>query len=126
MRLSRRNLRRRLRQPARKSTNRLNVEPLEARSLLAAGGLSLPVLELLNNDTLDRAQSLGGLSPAVQVRVLGAVDAEQAAAADVDWYSFTLARPSAVALGVAGVPAFSSSFTLGLYNSEPLDFQDRN
>lgn len=65
--------------------------------------------------TLDQAQMLGTLG--------GAIGNGPAGNADVDWYAFTLAGPSAVHLSAAA-GAGQSAPVLSLYNNDPFDFAD--
>jgi hypothetical protein len=107
---------------------RLRIEPLEARQLLAATtwpGLVNPLLEATPTETLDRANDLGDLSALSQASAIGAIGNGRAGPADVDWYSFSLSRPSQVHLitpdqQVAGALAS----VLSLYNTDPFDFSD--
>src|SRR5438105_1086676 len=106
---------------------RLHVEPLEQRDLLAAGwpGLSQPPAEAEPNDTLDRALDLGDLSASGRGAAAGVIGDGPAAAADVDWYRFTLARPANVNLATlaprGGTPLEA---VLSLFNTDLNDFGD--
>ena len=71
--------------------------------------------------TLDQAQMLGTLGGGVDAA--GAIGNGPAGNADVDWYAFTLAGPSAVRLSAAA-GAGQSAPVLSLYNNDPFDFAD--
>ncbi len=107
---------------------RLLLEPLETRALLATTtwpGLVHPLPEVEPNGTLDQAQNLGSLSATGRAEVVGAIGNGVAGAADVDWYSFNLARAAHVTLATldrqAGSPLVS---VLSLYNNDAYDFND--
>lgn len=78
---------------------RLHLEALEHRTLptnhVLSGALS-SVLASESKDTIDQAQGLGDLSTLQQVEVAGTVGRGTSGAAEVDWYRFTLDRPSAI------------------------------
>jgi hypothetical protein len=97
----------------------LRLETLEPRTLPTTStifGLPSAVLETEPNNTIDQAQSLGDLSILHQVRVGGTIGAETIEAGDVDWYRFTLDRPSAVTLATSGNPSAGSFVSvLSLY-----------
>ena len=58
-----------------------------------------------------------------RIEVLGAIGNGAAGNADVDWYNFTLASPSAIHLAAA-LRSGQSAPVLSLYNSDPNDFGD--
>jgi hypothetical protein len=73
----------------------LSLEPLESRTLLT--GFSGPLaLEVEPNDTIERAQDLGDLNAGRQRAVSGTIGRGGSGAADVDWYRFSLDRPSVI------------------------------
>jgi hypothetical protein len=120
----------RRRSPRRRSLQvaRLRVESLEARCVLSTSGLnslagSQPEVE--PNDTVDQAQLLGDLSTLPATSVVGSIGNSPAAAADVDWYSFTLDGPAHVSLDLQnrgkGAPLDG---VLSLYNNDQFDFTD--
>jgi hypothetical protein len=113
----------RLRVPA-----RLAVEALEDRSLPSVTswpGLTNPVLSVEPNDTLDVAQGLGALSGNVQVGAVGTIGDGSAGAADVDWYSFSLAGTANVSLKtLARLGGSSLNSVLTLYTSDGFNFNE--
>jgi hypothetical protein len=102
---------------------RLRCEALEARELLSAGLPTLTEVEI--NDTLNQAQNLGDPTAGGGLKVLGTIGNSPAAAADVDWYQFSLSRATRLDLTAAPQTA-GGSFAplLSLYNSDPFDFGD--
>jgi hypothetical protein len=95
------------------------LEALEPRNLPASttvlGAASSP-LPSEPNHTIDEAQSLGELNTLQEVRVDGSIGAGVAGGGDVDWYRFTLDRPSTITLGTSAVqPGSSLSSVLSLY-----------
>jgi hypothetical protein len=107
---------------------RLNLEPLEERSLLAATswpGLLNPQADTEHNDTVDTAQDLGSLDGSGQAEAVGTIGPASSVAADVDWYRFTLAGPSRVSLTTLNRLGGSSLVSvLSLYNENPHDYGD--
>src|SRR5437899_2924290 len=80
---------------------RPGLELLETRTLPSAvtwPGLSQPLPETEPNDTADRALDLGVLGGQQRGEAVGTIGNGSAGAADVDWYSFTLAAPARVTL----------------------------
>jgi methionine-rich copper-binding protein CopC len=100
---------------------RLQVERLEARSLLS----QLPVTTVAPGATLDQAGNLGDLSLTHLAETPGTIGKGPAGPADVNWYSFSLDAPAWVTLSAAKQQAGSSfNSVLSLYNTDPFDFSD--
>lgn len=103
---------------------RPHLEALESRTLPMTHGLTgafTTVLESEPNDTIDQAQSLGDLSSLQQIQVDGTVGRGASGDADVDWYRFTLDRPSVLTVATrAGQPGHPLASVFSLYgNSTP-------
>jgi len=82
-------------------------------------GLLNAVMEVQPNGTLDQAQTLGDLTLAQQLQVVGKIGNGPAGAADVDWYSFTLDSPTHVTLTTLDGQAHGSFISeLSLYNAD--------
>jgi hypothetical protein len=97
------------------TTTRLFLEPLEDRCLLSA--LVPPA-----NATIDQARSLGALVR--PVAIAGNLGATPDQAAQVDWYSFTLAQPALVTLS-AHAATGQAGPVLSLYNNDTSDSADQ-
>src|SRR3954471_13351559 len=113
--------------PSRRAGARLQVEQLEVRSLLSVGvGPELPgrLPEMEPNDTLDQAQELH-LEDATHRAVVVGTLGNGTAAADVDWYRFSLNTPAEVRL-TTSPPADGRPIgpLLSLYNDDPQDYND--
>lgn len=103
----------------------LSIEVLESRTLPEmtpfVGSLS-PIVQPPRNDTIDQARSLGDLSIIRQVGITGTVGRPGVGAADVDWYRFTLDRPSTVTFAtMPGRPGNSLVSVLSLYGFSTAD-----
>ena len=102
----------------------LHLEALEQRSLpavLSWPGLVHPIAEIEPNNTLDHAQNLANdLNRAGIAEVVGRID--DASAANVDWYQFTLTKPARVDLSTL-VPQGSKAIqsVLSLWAPDPND-----
>ncbi len=94
-------------------------EALEARHLLSAPSTPLTPPEVHPDDTLDAAADLGALSPGSPVQAAGVIGDSPAAAADVDWYQFTVDQAALQVSLRAQAPV-----VLSLYNSDPGNFTD--
>jgi hypothetical protein len=106
----------------------LQVELLEARSLLTSLPVAPAVQQPVPNETLDQAAfaNLGDLTLNPAGAAAGSIGTGSAGAADVAWYQFSLDSPAEVRLtadGALGVTPLSA--TLSLYNSDPFDTTDR-
>ena len=109
--------------PARRNATLPRVESLESRALMAAGsGLSQADLA---HETLDYAVDLGHINIDTSVLEEGSLGNGPEGAADVEWYSFTLDRPSLVTMELQR-QVQSSSFqgVLSLFNNDPSDYMD--
>src|SRR6516164_2271096 len=90
---------------------RLNVESLESRFVPAGPtwpGLQNPILENGVNDTLDKAQDLGGLTATPRAEAVGNIGSGAAGKADVDFYRFSLTSAANVHLATLDQQAGSS------------------
>ena len=95
---------------------RFQAEPLEARSLLSAvtwPGLTAPVAEIENNNTLDTAQNCVAVSVGHPAEVVGAIGTGSGASNDVDWYHFSINADAPI--HIQSLPAVGSSVVLTLY-----------
>jgi hypothetical protein len=103
----------------------LHIEPLESRTLLSAAPGAVLTLTGANRpgNTLDAAAALGDLSAVPSVQVNSAIGDSAAGAADVDWYAFSLDRPSTVTLAASG-DAGTPAPLLTLYVRDPFDSGD--
>ena len=79
----------------------------------------------LPNETLDAAIELGHLSSDTEVVEQGSLGNGPAGVADVEWYTFTLDRPTLI-IAKLGRQQGDSSFkgVLSLFNNDPYDFGD--
>jgi methionine-rich copper-binding protein CopC len=93
------------------------VERLETRHLLSASPLK-------PGPTLDQAASLGDLSQSHLAETLGTIGNGPAGAADVNWYSFSLEKPTWVTLTAKPQAQSTLNSVLSLYNTDPFDFSD--
>jgi hypothetical protein len=84
---------------------------------------SPPQVEIEPNDTLNAAQMLALPALPSAVSVTGTLGGAADGAADVDWYSFRLDRPSDVHLNITTPGGSSLTSVLSLYNTDPTDFQ---
>ena len=91
------------------------LEQLETRNLLSA----VAVPEIEPNDSLNHAQSLGALDNATAVPVRGIVGNGAYGAADIDWYTFTVANPTHVHLSAVDDDSSGLDAVLTLYNTDP-------
>ncbi len=101
---------------SRRSRSRLCVEALESRSVPSGTSGSGPLIEAETNDTLDLAHDVGDLSATSSAEVLGTIG-NSSAAADVDWYSFTLTGLATVHLTTLDPQDASFAAVLSLYNN---------
>lgn len=95
----------------RRTAHRLRVEPLEPRLVLTANAvppLPAPVAEAEPNDTVSQALDFSALADGV-VGADGAI-----AAADVDWYTFTLTQPTTVTAAAYDLHGGTTPFTPAL------------
>ncbi len=101
----------------------LELERRQLPAALAIPASIVPVAQVHPGETVDTAGDLGALDRTS--RVTGTIGEGPAAGADVDWYHFSLGRPThvTVTLGPGGrVGAFGG--VLSLYNEDPFDFGD--
>src|SRR5690348_6209448 len=120
--LQRRSTRRR----GRRIAFRLNLEPLENRTVPSVSwpGFLNPVAEAEPNDTLDQAQGLGDLTKTPRAEVVGTIS-NGVGGGGADWYSFQLDRASVVSISTPKAQASSPPVTtVSLYNSDPNDWND--
>src|SRR5207244_3757091 len=108
--------------PRARAPRRPALEELEPRTLPSVlwPGLANPRPEAEDNDTIGQALDLGQVSLTRAGEAVGGISARPGVAADVDFYQFSLAGPSAVRLTTldraAGSPLVS---VLSLYDNDP-------
>jgi len=100
---------------------------LERRQLPAAMAVPIsivPVAQVHPGETVDTAGDLGALDRTTTAN--GTIGEGPAAGADVNWYHFSLDRPTHVTLTL-GPDGRGGAFggVLSLYNEDPFDFGDR-
>ena len=95
---------------------RLQSEALETRSLLSAvtwPGLTAPVAEIENNNTLDAAQNVVAVSIGHPAEVVGSIGTGSGMSNDVDWFHFSINADAPV--HIQSLPAAGGSVVLTLY-----------
>ena len=97
------------------------LEQLETRDLPSASGAVLlsSVPEIEPNDTLNLAQQLGALNNSAATPVSGQIGNGPAGAADVDWFTFSVAAPTHVHLSATADDSAGLDAVIGLYNTDP-------
>ncbi len=103
-----------------------HAESLETRSLLSATtwpGLSHPVVDAEENNTLDAAQDLGEVSSGQPAELVGAIGDTTSTSSDVDWFRFTLAAAGRVKLtALPDSSSANSPVVLTLYGDQLTEF----
>ena len=109
-------------EPTAATSREPRVEDAHGRALAVSPGVTPADLP---NETLDAAIELGHLSAGTEVEEHGSLGNGPAGAADVEWYTFTLDRPTLI-ISKLGRQQGDSSFqgVLSLFNNDPYDFGD--
>jgi hypothetical protein len=98
----------------------LRLEPLESRTLLshAPPGFGSQFMEVEDNDTLDVANSVGLVNVTQPLLIEGSVGDAEEYDTDVDWYQFTLDKPTELTLQAEAAGESGLLPVVGLYNHD--------